>query len=71
LGFDSLQAFPLNEVRDHMHPIEVQSGTRLGPRDLTSIELLVICVNERLGARGPGNFKGIVTGFDAECGVPG
>jgi hypothetical protein len=54
-----------------MHPIEVQSCTRLGPRDLTSIELLVIRVNERLGARAPGNFKGIVTGFDAECGVPG
>jgi hypothetical protein len=28
------------KVRDHMHPVEVQSGTRLGTRDLTSIELL-------------------------------
>jgi hypothetical protein len=53
-----------------MHPMEVQSGSRLGPRGLTSIELLaVICMKERLGSRVPGNFEGIVRGLDAEWGV--
>jgi hypothetical protein len=70
LGFDGSQALPLNEVRDHMHPMEVQSGSRLGPRDLTSIEsLVVIRVKERLGTRFPEDLEGIVRGFDAEWGV--
>src|SRR5262249_36200547 len=29
-GFDGPQAYPFNEVRDHRHPMVVQSGSRLG-----------------------------------------
>jgi hypothetical protein len=70
LGFDRSWAFPSNEVKDQMHPMGVQSGSRLGPRGLASIELLVVIrVKEHLGSRFPGNIEGIVRGFDAEWGV--
>jgi hypothetical protein len=62
--------FPCDQVRDCMHPIEVQSGSRLGSRGLISIELLVVIrVNECLSSRAPGNLEGIVRGFGAEWGV--
>jgi hypothetical protein len=67
LGFEGPWAFPFHEVRDHMHPMEVRSGSRLGPPDLTSIELLVVIrVKVHLGSRVSGNLEGIVRGFNAE-----
>ena len=70
LGFDGPWAFLANEVEDHVHPMEVQSGSRLGPRGPASIELLVVLrAKERLGSKFSGNFEGIVRGFDAEWGA--
>jgi hypothetical protein len=53
-----------------MQPMEVQRGSRLGPRGLTSIELLVVIpVKERLDSRVPGNLEGVVRGFGGDWGV--